>query len=294
MPQRSVRRNLSSGCPVSPWSLKTNSIWSDPHPKKSSTWTELTSDHWAAICQKRVEQSGLKKLVQRLESELQEDRYSTYLKCFLPYCAYVPLVKGYSEQTAVSSCVDHLNILRLFKGELTDIFHCAVLKVNKLLMRSGCHQSGFQHPISIHHFSWEHQHAPCKANIGMGQYHSTIKHMSTLNKITQGLAWVFDIQALIWMVLQSKNKHLFCVEGQFSGNTVGQLNGDLSHLSCLQRCIEDITSMAPQHCGTLEDIHIFPDLITEFKLKAGLQSVWAAQCEETKLEALSRLTFLRH
>lgn len=107
----------------------------------------------------------------------------------------------------------------------------------------------------------------------MGQYHSAIKHLSTLNKITQGLDWGFDIQALFWTVLQSKNKQLFCVEGQFSSNTVGQLNGDLSHLSCLQRCIEDITCMAPQHCGTLQDIHILLDLIIEFKLKAGLQSV---------------------
>jgi len=31
----------------------------------------------------------------------------------------MPLVKGYDKQAAVSSCVDKLNVFRLFKGELT-------------------------------------------------------------------------------------------------------------------------------------------------------------------------------
>lgn len=49
MPQRSVRRNLSRGLLLAlPLSLKTSSIWSDPQPRKSSTWTEPTSDHWEA------------------------------------------------------------------------------------------------------------------------------------------------------------------------------------------------------------------------------------------------------
>lgn len=49
MPQRSVRRNLSRGRLLAfPSSLKTSSIWSVPQPRKSSTRTELTSDHWEA------------------------------------------------------------------------------------------------------------------------------------------------------------------------------------------------------------------------------------------------------
>lgn len=63
MPQRSVMMNFSSGCPGSPSSLKTNSIWSVPHPKKSSTWTELTPDHWEAIWIRQFKKATLEKHV---------------------------------------------------------------------------------------------------------------------------------------------------------------------------------------------------------------------------------------
>lgn len=45
-PQRSVMRNSSNAITRS---LKTSSIWSVPHPRKSSTWMEVTLDQRAAI-----------------------------------------------------------------------------------------------------------------------------------------------------------------------------------------------------------------------------------------------------
>lgn len=216
----------------------------------------------------------------------------TYLKCFLPHSAYMPLVKGDDKQAAISSGVDHLNIFRSLKGELTYVFHDGVLKINKLLIRRCCNHSRFQ--PTVHLFSRERQDAQCDADVGMRQNHRAVKRVPIPNKIAQGLAGGLVIRALFWKVLQSKNKYLVFVEGEFSNNSVGQLNGYLSHLSCLQWCIEDITSMAPQHCGALEDGHTLPHLIREFKLNAGLQSVWAAQCEESVLEALSFLTLLCH